>query len=358
MFKFKVKRSYKPAFTLIELLVVIAIIGILATLAVVSLQNARKNARDAKRIADVRQMQTALELYYNDTGAYPLTGEIDSTIATGGSTYMATVPTAPTPADGDCEESDNTYTYTSADGSTYTIDFCTGGAIASLSAGLKEASPSGVVHVPRCGEYTVTFTYNGSPVTYGTVLNATTTECWLDRNLGATQVAISSTDAAAYGDLFQWGRLDDGHQVRSPAPATTATLATTDTPGHANFITNGSSPNDWRSPENNNLWQGASGVNNPCPSDWRIPTEAEWEAERVSWGTHNSAGAFATPLKLTLAGYSHRQVGVRYDVGSSGRYWASSVDGTNSRYLYFDSSNAYMNSYGRANGLAVRCLLD
>ncbi len=162
-------KTKKPAFTLIELLVVIAIIGILATLAVVSLQNARKNARDAKRIADVRQMQTALELYHNDTGVYPLTGEIDSTIATGGVTYMVVVPTAPTPADGDCEESDNTYTYTSADGLTYAIGFCTGGAVSNLSAGLKEASPSGVVYIPWCGEYTVTFTYNGTPATYGTV---------------------------------------------------------------------------------------------------------------------------------------------------------------------------------------------
>ncbi len=58
-------------FTLIELLVVIGIIALLSTLAVFSLNSARKKSRDAKRLADVRQIQTALELYYDDQKEYP-----------------------------------------------------------------------------------------------------------------------------------------------------------------------------------------------------------------------------------------------------------------------------------------------
>ncbi len=59
-------------FTLIELLVVIAIIGLLASIVLVSLNSARKKARDTKRIADLRQIQMALEMYYDDNGNYPV----------------------------------------------------------------------------------------------------------------------------------------------------------------------------------------------------------------------------------------------------------------------------------------------
>ena len=58
-------------FTLIELLVVIAIIGLLTTLAVVALDSARTKSRDAKRVTDIKQVQTALELYFNDQDGYP-----------------------------------------------------------------------------------------------------------------------------------------------------------------------------------------------------------------------------------------------------------------------------------------------
>lgn len=61
----------RKGFTLIELLVVIAIIGLLSTLAVIALNNARKKSRDAKRVADIKQVQTALEMYFNDKNAYP-----------------------------------------------------------------------------------------------------------------------------------------------------------------------------------------------------------------------------------------------------------------------------------------------
>jgi len=59
------------AFTLIELLVVISIIGLLATLLVANFNAARARARDAQRKSDVRNIQTALRLYYNDTKRYP-----------------------------------------------------------------------------------------------------------------------------------------------------------------------------------------------------------------------------------------------------------------------------------------------
>lgn len=58
-------------FTLIELLVVIAIIGILSSVVVASLNSARTKARDARRVSDIKQIQVAIELYYDSQGEYP-----------------------------------------------------------------------------------------------------------------------------------------------------------------------------------------------------------------------------------------------------------------------------------------------
>ena len=64
-------RIHEKGFTLIELLVVIAIIGILSSAVLVGLTNVRKQGRDARRIADLRQVQNALELYFQKNGYYP-----------------------------------------------------------------------------------------------------------------------------------------------------------------------------------------------------------------------------------------------------------------------------------------------
>ena len=58
-------------FTLIELLVVIAIIGLLSSIVLVSMKGVRAKARDAKRQSDMRQLTTALQLYYDKYERYP-----------------------------------------------------------------------------------------------------------------------------------------------------------------------------------------------------------------------------------------------------------------------------------------------
>jgi uncharacterized protein (TIGR02145 family) len=204
------------------------------------------------------------------------------------------------------------------------------------------------------GQYPAGTVHCAGATTVVDVTNPTTGRIWMDRNLGATQVATSSTDVNAYGDLYQWGRRADGHQCRTSP--TTATLSSNDQPAHGNFILAPNAPADWRSPQNANLWQGVNGVNNPCPSGYRIPTETEINAERLSWSYNNSVGAFESPLKLTLAGYRNFNNGTLPNAGSDGKYWSSTVSGTYSRDLGFVSSNAIMNVSFRAYGFTVRCI--
>ena len=136
-------------FTLIELLVVIAIIGLLSTLAVVALNSARSKARDAKRIADIKQVQTALELYFNDQNSYPsiagtatLGSGAYACLGTGGwsssgcaDAYMGLVPLNPGPDGSD-------YTFES-DGTDYTITFTLVGQTGGLSGTITTATPDG-----------------------------------------------------------------------------------------------------------------------------------------------------------------------------------------------------------------------
>jgi len=142
----------KKGFTLIELLVVIAIIGLLSTLAVVALGSARAKARDSKRLSDLKQVQTALELYYTDQGQYPA-ATTTVTLGTSGSTdclnasgwraagaactdpYMGLVPNDP--------GTTNDYTYTSSDGTSYTIAATLEDEVNDLT-GTINASPSGI----------------------------------------------------------------------------------------------------------------------------------------------------------------------------------------------------------------------
>jgi len=195
-----------------------------------------------------------------------------------------------------------------------------------------------------------------------TVTNPATGKTWMDRNLGASQVATSSTDEAAYGNLYQWGRATEGHESRKSG--TTNSKATTAVPGGGNpwdalFITEPERLNDWLSPHDNTLWQGVSGTNNPCPSGFRLPTDEEWEAERLSWVTNDKAGAFGSPLKLTVGGWRNHDEGMVVGDGWFGYYWSSShPDGPTAHLLHFDAARSHIRSVGRVNGFSVRCIKD
>ena len=82
----------KRAFTLIELLVVIAIIGLLASIVLIALNSARAKSRMAARVATLRELSTALELYYNDHNGYPATAGGWYTSCDGAHTANTVIP--------------------------------------------------------------------------------------------------------------------------------------------------------------------------------------------------------------------------------------------------------------------------
>jgi uncharacterized protein (TIGR02145 family) len=191
---------------------------------------------------------------------------------------------------------------------------------------------------------------------------------WMDRNLGATQVATSYADPLSYGSLYQWGRGSDGHELITWASGTSGASVNgtnstlTDTPSNT-FILSPLSNYDWRSTPDDNLWQGVAGINNPCPSGYRLPTKEEWDDEIQNWNSQDAAGALASPLKLPMAGSRSNNDGAIATAGNYGFYWSSTVGGTvgsgiYANYLVFvETHYAITSTYGlRSSGYSVRCI--
>ncbi len=201
------------------------------------------------------------------------------------------------------------------------------------------------------------------PLEFLTVAGGGTATCWMDSNLGASQVATSATDTTAYGDYYQWGRAADGHQIST---STTATLAPNFTPNHAQFITIDPStpPNDWTAAgvDDNGeirqaLWSRTDG-SSICPTGFRVPTTAELLAEVSSWSSTGISGAFASDLKWTYAGSRFFRTGA-VSSGFSGSYWSRAVDTvvtSNSAYLSIGGFSGTITFRNRSRGHSIRCI--
>ncbi len=203
------------------------------------------------------------------------------------------------------------------------------------------------------------------PWTYGTVTTATG-RIWLDRNLGASRVATSSTDTQGYGDYYQWGRPADGHQTKyltnNNSTGVTTTRSATAVPSTDLWIAPIDGSNDWLSTPDNTLWTGANPATNPCPAGFRIPTESEWSAERATWSSTNAAGGFASPLKLTRPGMltSFGSSGAYFTAKDNfGQYLTQTAYTTNggARYFGIEGGNAWFDqNYYKSDGMSVRCI--
>jgi len=215
----------------------------------------------------------------------------------------------------------------------------------------------------------VTFTYQGTVVTYPTV-RGTDGKIWLQKNLGAANVASALADSTSYGDLFQWGRWDDGHQLRSsatsstnPSPNNPSGLGT----GSSTFYLGTGTTGWWSTKALTDTWSEATPATvsstagcDPCKqlgAGWHMPTSTEWQSAVTAESMTNPATAFSSYLKLPANGNRTSTGGYDF-TGTRGYYWSSETSNTGGKYLYIGTVSAPNPSSGafRGQGSAVRCL--
>lgn len=146
-----------------------------------------------------------------------------------------------------------------------------------------------------------------SRVMVGDVYNPVTKKTWMDRNLGALWVPLTATDGGGYGSYYTFEE------------AQTA-----------------------------------------CPAGYRLPTDTEWKAEFQSWSSNNAVGAYASPLRLPLAGHRSDN-GNFYNVGEMSFWWSSKLDNTSYLFfgtLFYELNRVRMHSNYLADGYSVRCIKD
>ncbi len=225
----------------------------------------------------------------------------------------------------------------------------------------------------------VTFFYGGKKVTYATV-RAADGKIWLQQNLGADRVAYSGKDASAYGDLFQWGRWDDGHQIRNSDTLRAIRLSPNDPTALGNgtphfYVGGGTTANPawWQNGQDNpDSWSGdaATATNgiDPCHMigpDWHMPSRTEWINVLTLENITNQQLASQSNLKMPMAGFRSASNGSISSAGAAGNYWTATPDanspgiGSTGYMMSFDSGSASATWSGhRGTGRSVRCVKD
>jgi hypothetical protein len=214
----------------------------------------------------------------------------------------------------------------------------------------------------------VNFIYRGQPVAYKTV-RAKDGKIWLQQNLGSPQVAFHHYDEASYGDYFQWGRWDDGHQVANSPTVTggPSLLNPSNIPsGNPNFIVGQTAGTRWWGTGGltTDTWSGsvATSTNgkDPCVAlgaGWRSPTAADWQNVKNYEDLEGAMAAFMSNLKLPAAGF--RDGGFVYGGGES-YYWTASASGSYATSVFI-SDNTYsatLQAAERGQGYNCRCIKD
>lgn len=208
---------------------------------------------------------------------------------------------------------------------------------------------------------------------YKTITSPHTSRVWLDRNLGANKACSSLMDEECYGDLYQWGRLTDGHEKRDSITRTTRTSDIEN--AGTNFII-GDNQYDWSFHFNlthrKDRWSKTDG-SSICPVGFRVPTAIEFEREtfgdiystNIKGCNTNSSSTCQHSLEesflnIPYTGYRSFKNGELKNIGTSAYLWTSSIGNYQNVFslIFYAEKGQYGYDLPEANGMAVRCIKD
>jgi len=359
----------KKGFTLIELLVVIAIIGVLSTLAIIALGSARTKARDSKRMSDLKQIATALELYYGENNTYPVIITPGNSLVSpdGLTTYMNKIPSNPTPRnDGTCPDKDYSYSVDNQiTPKSYNISTCLGSSVSTSPPGSVAYSNTGLF---SCGQKISDDDGNQ----YDTVQIGT--QCWMKQNLNIGEDISTYLNQGDfidgiekycygggpcnddYGGLYQW-------HMALGLPKNCD--SSNNSPCNISGVIKGICPTGWHIPS---LSEFQTLAQNAAPGCDLISTGCSTaggflkEVGTIHWWSPNSGATNQSNFTALPSGLRITD-GTVYGRGDVNKLWAASPVLNNpsdawSISLYSGNASAYGGSHLRAIGFSVRCLKD
>ncbi len=210
-----------------------------------------------------------------------------------------------------------------------------------LVGGCGNISASGTITVVNCGAYVSSSVY----------------KVFACHNLGATDTTLDPNVPVQgiHGNYYQWGK--------STAVATASTASTAISGWSTTAASNGS----WA--------DGTKTATDPCPTGYRVPTNAQWTAvianntvsrtgtwanNATNYGVaiHFGPNASTKTLTLTVSGLRNSSSGLLTGRSLSGNYWSSTEYSANAYQLYFASNSVSATFASRVNGFSVRCVLE